>query len=298
MELRDLEYFVAVADERHFTRAAARLHVVQSGVSAVIKALERELGVRLLERSSKRVELTDAGMALLPRARAVLDAVGTAREAVDEARGGMRGTIRLGVMLAVRLLDMPALLAEFQHEHPAVDVQLRHDPAGSAGLVDAVGTGSLDIALASVPGKAPAGVELTEIASTTLELVVPAAHRLAGQPSVRLSDLANERFVDSPPGYGNRTLVDRAFAAADVERHVSLEVNDASEAADFIRHELGIGFLIRYSIPESPAVRLVPVEGANLRWPLFVVTPTGRATSAAAAALRDLFVQTASSLSP
>src|SRR4051812_20995414 len=88
--LRPFEYFVAVAEERSFPRAAARLHVVQSGVSAVIKAMERELGARLLERTSKRVELTDAGEALLPRARAALDAVRDARDAVDDVRGGLR----------------------------------------------------------------------------------------------------------------------------------------------------------------------------------------------------------------
>src|ERR1044072_6120085 len=92
MELRHLEYFVAVAEERNFTRAAARLHVVQSGVSAVIKSLERELGTELLERNSKRVALTNAGEVLLPRARAALDAVRDARDAVDEGRGGLRGT--------------------------------------------------------------------------------------------------------------------------------------------------------------------------------------------------------------
>ena len=95
VELRHLEYFVAVAEERNFTRAAARLNIVQSAVSAAIKSLERELGAPLLERTSKRVALTDAGLALLPKARATLDAARDAREAVDEVRGGLRGTLRI-----------------------------------------------------------------------------------------------------------------------------------------------------------------------------------------------------------
>jgi DNA-binding transcriptional LysR family regulator len=296
MELRHLEYFVAVADEQHFTRAAARLHVVQSGDSAVIKALGRELGVALLERSSKRVELTDAGMALLPKARAVLDAVRAARDAVDEARGGLRGTVRLGVMPSVRLLDLPALLAGFQQAHPAVDLQLRHFTTGSTGLIDAVATGNLDVALVAIPGKAPAGVELTELSSSVLDLVVPAAHRLAGQRAVRISDLGNERFVDFPTGYGTRTTIDREFAAADVQRHVSLEVNDVGDVADFIRHRLGIGFMMRFAIPDDPAVRALPVEGADLRWPLSMATSTTRAKSAATQALFDLFVRAGCSL--
>ena len=103
MELRALDYFVVVAEERNFTRAAARLHVVQSGVSATIKALERELGAELLARTSRRVELTDAGTALLPKARAALEAAQAARDAVDEARGGVRGTLRIGTMTSVVL---------------------------------------------------------------------------------------------------------------------------------------------------------------------------------------------------
>src|SRR3954469_507874 len=124
MELRHFEYFVAVAEERSFTRAAARLHVVQSGVSAVIKALERELGAELLERTSKRVALTDAGEALLPRARAALDAARAARGAVDEVRGGVRGTVRIGTLTSVGMIDVPALLGRFHRAYPEVRLQL------------------------------------------------------------------------------------------------------------------------------------------------------------------------------
>src|SRR3954447_16658405 len=124
MELRHFEYFVAVAEERSFTRAAARLHVVQSGVSAVIKSLERELGVALLERTSKRVALTDAGEVLLPRARAALDAVRDARDAIDQVRGGLRGTVRIGTLTSVSVIDVPALLGEFHRGHPDVLLQL------------------------------------------------------------------------------------------------------------------------------------------------------------------------------
>jgi DNA-binding transcriptional LysR family regulator len=93
VELRHLEYFVAVADERSFTRAAEQLHVVQSGVSSGVKALERELGTALLERTSRRVTLTSAGTALLPKARSALDAARDARDAVDAVRGGLRGVL-------------------------------------------------------------------------------------------------------------------------------------------------------------------------------------------------------------
>src|SRR3954454_13993560 len=100
MELRHLATFVAVAEEGSFTRAADRLHVVQSAVSAGVKTLEREFGTPLFTRTTHRVELTDAGHALLPEARATLAAAGAAREAVEQVRGGLRGTVTLGMMQA------------------------------------------------------------------------------------------------------------------------------------------------------------------------------------------------------
>ena len=98
MELRHLATFVAVAEEGSFTRASSRLHVVQSAVSAGVRTLERELGAALFDRTTHRVELTDAGVALLPEARATLVAARAAREAVDAVRGGLRGTVTLGIM--------------------------------------------------------------------------------------------------------------------------------------------------------------------------------------------------------
>ena len=128
MELRHLATFVAVAEEGSFTRAADRLHVVQSAVSAGVRNLEKELGAMLFDRSTHSVKLTDAGRALLPEALATLAAAQAARDAVDEVRGGLRGTVVLGTMQAqgMRAIDVPGLLAEFRRDHPAVEVQIRH----------------------------------------------------------------------------------------------------------------------------------------------------------------------------
>jgi DNA-binding transcriptional LysR family regulator len=285
MELRHLEYFVTVADERSFTRAAARLHVVQSGVSAAIKALEHELDAALLERTSKRVALTDAGAALLPKARAALDAARAARDAVDEVRGGLRGTLRIGTLTSIGLVDQPALLGRFHRAHPDVILQLTVSTRGSEGLVDALTDGSLDVALVSVPGRAPTGVHVRQLLWHPLELVVPAGHRLTRLPVVRVEDLADERFVDFPIGYGNRTVVDRAFAAAGVDRQVSLEVIDITTGAAFVRHGLGVAILPRFAVPEDLDLVLVPVADVDLNWPLGVATSAVRAPSAAARAL-------------
>ena len=285
MELRHFEYFVAVAEERSFTRAAARLHVVQSGVSAVIKSLERELGAVLLERTSKRVALTDAGEALLPRARAALDAVRSARDAVDEVRGGLRGTVRVGTLTSVGVIDVPAVLGAFHRSHPAVGLQLVVSPRGSVGLLDGLADGSLDLAIVSVPGRPPAGVRVRQVYAEPLELVVRADHRLAGAAGVRIEDLAGESFVDFPLGYGNRVVVDRAFAAAGIRRHVAIEVIDIGGGTNFVREGLGVAILPPFAVRDRSGLIVKRVTGVDLQWPLGVATSAVRAPSAAARAL-------------
>src|SRR4051794_16846906 len=123
MELRQLEYFVTVAEEASFTKAAARLHVAQPGVSAQIRQLERELGQPLLDRSGRAVRLTDVGAAVLPHARAALGAVASARLTVDELTGLLRGRVSVG-MLTACALGVPDMLADFHERHPAVEITL------------------------------------------------------------------------------------------------------------------------------------------------------------------------------
>jgi DNA-binding transcriptional LysR family regulator len=288
MELRHLEYFVAVAEERNFTRAAARLHVVQSGVSAAIKALEHELRAPLLERTSKRVTLTDAGEALLPKARAALDAVLAARDAVGEVRGGLRGSLRIGTLTSVGLIDIPALLGDFHRTHPAVTLRLTVSPSGSGGLVDGLTDGTLDLAIVSLPGRAPGGVHLRQMYWERLDLVVPEGHRLTEWDRITIADLAGEQFVDFPVGYGNRSVVDRAFAAAGVTRLVSTEVIDIGTGARFVAAGLGVAILPRFAVPENLGVVLRTVSDADLQWPLGVATSAVRAPSAATRALLAL----------
>jgi DNA-binding transcriptional LysR family regulator len=285
MELRHLEYFVAVAEEQNFTRAAARLHIVQSAVSAAIKALEREMGAQLLDRNSKRVLLTDAGAALLPRARNTLDAARDAADAVAEVRGGLRGTLRLGTMTSVGLIDLPALLGEFHRRHPGVLLQAGPAPSGSQGHIDALIERRLDLAFVSLPGPRPVGIDLTRLASSVIDLVVPDDHSLAGRGSVPIGELAGLHFIDFPVGYGNRAVVDRAFAAAGVPRRVTIQIADIATGADYVRHGLGIALLPRFVLGETEGIIPLPVTGADLEWPLFLAAPVDRAPSAAARAL-------------
>ncbi|MGV0040506.1 LysR family transcriptional regulator [Mycobacterium colombiense] len=295
MELRHLEYFLAVADTRSFTAAAKRLHVVQSGVSATIKALERELDTELFVRNAAGVVLSPAGEALRPHARATLDAARAAKDAVDAARGSVRGTVTVGTLTSVSVIDVPTVLAELHARHPEVVVHLRAASAGSAGLAAQLRDGDLDVAFLVFTGPPPADLHTRLVASVPLLLVVPAEHPLARRTAVSLADLAGMSFVDGPPGYGNRAVVDNAFAAAGVERTVAVEVADIGTAATCIRKGLGIGFL-SWSILEgidSSGLISVRIAGHDLQWRLYVATSATRQASAATRALLALIEEVA-----
>jgi DNA-binding transcriptional LysR family regulator len=134
MDSRQLEYFVAVAEELSFTRAAQRLFTVQSTVSAAIRALEADLKVSLFDRSTRRVTLSAAGQALLPEAKAALEALDRARAAVEEASTGLRGSVRIGTLARLGLVDLAALIGAFHQRYPLVDVQVTTSSSGSSGL--------------------------------------------------------------------------------------------------------------------------------------------------------------------
>ncbi|WP_328459713.1 LysR family transcriptional regulator [Actinoplanes sp. NBC_00393] len=289
MELRQLEYFVAVAEEQSFTRAAVRLHVVQSAVSAAVKTLERELGASLLDRNAKRVLLTDAGTALLPRARAALDAARDARDAVHEVRGGLRGTLRIGTLTSIRIIDLPALLGEYHRRHPGVLLRTSAAPTGSLGLIEAIIEHRLDLAFVSLPGAHPSGVRLIELAASVMDLVVPAGHPLAERSTVAIDELAGSDFIDSPAGYGNRAVTDRAFTAAGVPRRVTIEIADIATGVAHVRHGLGIALLPRFILrTDTEGVVSLPVTGADLVWPLSLAVPADRTPGTATRALITL----------
>ncbi|SEC07171.1 LysR family transcriptional regulator [Streptomyces melanosporofaciens] len=289
MELRQLECFVAVAEESSFTRAAARLHLVQSAVSATIASLERELHTQLLWRTSRRVGLTESGYALLPKARVALDAARAARAAVEEVSGTVRGALRVGTMSSLGPIDLPAMLGSFHREYPAVSVHLATaaSSGGSPGLLNALTEGRLDLAFVSFPVGPPAGAHLRELTSTPLDLVVPAGHRLAGRTEAGMSELTGEAFIDFPPGYGNRAVTDRAFTAAGLHRHVAIEITDITAGADFVRHGLGVALLPRGVVGPHDDLTTLPITGAELDWPISLAVPDNRTPSTAARAFEQ-----------
>jgi DNA-binding transcriptional LysR family regulator len=288
MELRHLATFVAVAEEGSFTRASARLHVVQSAVSAGVRALERELGAPLFDRTTHRVTLTDAGRALLPEAHTTLAAAAAARDAVDRVRGGLRGLVRVGTMHADALpgLSLARLLAVFRAEHPEVEFQVRQ--GYSEEMAEQVREGRLDFAFLALPGSRAGGLALTPIGREVMALGVHAGHRLAGRADVELNALADETFADGPPKWGTRVAADRAFAAAGVEHRVALEINDVRTVIDFVRHGVAAAFLAPSFVREPNGIALVPVRHHAPVFETFIAEPTTRRLGAAAATLLAL----------
>jgi DNA-binding transcriptional LysR family regulator len=288
MELRQLATFVAVAEEGSFTRASERLHVVQSAVSAGIRTLERELGTPLFDRTTHQVELTDAGHALLPEARGTLAAARAAREAVDEVRGGLRGTVTLGIMQADArgAIDIVRLLAAFRADHPHVELRVRQ--GNSAAMAEQVRDGRLDFAFLALPSRRATGLKLTPLEHETMALAVHDGHRLAGRADVELAALADETLADGPPNWGTRMAVDRAFSAAGVERRVTLEVNDTQTLVEIVRHGLASAFLAPSFIRNRDGITLVPVRHHAPVFEAYIAEPTTRRASAPAAALLEL----------
>ncbi|WP_049620752.1 LysR family transcriptional regulator [Frateuria defendens] len=265
MDLKQLEYFVAVAEERHFTRAAQRLNVVQSGLSQAIRSLEGELGGPLFVRTTRSVALTAAGSVLLDEAHRVLEAARGARLAVTQVHGLARGRLRIGAIQGLApFIDLPASLGRFREAFGGIDIELSFD--GAAPLLDEVREGRLDVAFTQ-PGDAP----VPELASRLLVcegLVAVCApkHSLAGARELPLAALAGEVFVDLKADWGMRRLVDQSFAAAGLQRRIGFEVNDMSWLTELAAQGLGIAL-----VPESVArarredKRLKPIAIAELR---------------------------------
>jgi DNA-binding transcriptional LysR family regulator len=284
MELRQLEHFVTIAEEHSFTRAANRVHLVQSALSVSIRALERDLGVRVFERSTHYVSLTDAGEALLPEARRTLAAAEEARDAVAAVRGIVRGTLRIGIMQSLTLVDVASVLARFHDLHPGVEIRTRPAVGGSVALAEEVRRGRLDCAFISLPGGVPSGLSISPLASEPFLLIAAPDRLPAGGVGLTLRDLDGMGFVDFPLGWGTRAAIDQAFAAAGFGRSVDVEVADVATYIELVRAGLGLGFLPRSmlgprgqqldacmipSIPQWEVVLAVPVS----------VPPTGAAKS-------------------
>ncbi|WP_189552377.1 LysR family transcriptional regulator [Streptomyces lavendofoliae] len=284
MELRHLEHFVAVAEEGNVTRAAARLHLAQSGLSASVRALERELGAELFVRTARGVELTEAGRALLPEARRTLDSAAAAGEAVAAVRGLVGGTLRVGTEQCMGAADPFGTLMEFGARHPSVDVHV--EQAGSALLLERLRQGRLDVAFVAGPGDT-AGLRLRALAREPMVLLCAPGNPLADRAEpVDLAGLANEVFVDLHAHWGSRRVADAAFRTAGVRRAIAMQLDDVHKLLEAVGRGTAVALVPRSAADKEQARglrRLVPATDAQ--WEVSVAWPAHTRPSAAVRAL-------------
>lgn len=263
MELRQLEYLVAVAEEANFTRAADQVHVSQSGISAQIRQLERDLGAELFDRSRRSVALTAAGEAAVGHARAVLAAAAALRQAVDEVNGLVRGRLTVGMVTACTVEPLFEALAAFHLAYPGIEIALSEDR--SDRLVEHVRDGLADLALIGAAGELPDGVNGQIVISESLVAAVPAGHPLASRSQVDLGELAGYPVISMPAGTGVRAVFDQACADNGLQPDIALEASAPSAVADLAARGLGAAiFSATMAAGFSDRLAAVPVAGVGL----------------------------------
>ncbi|WLW49910.1 LysR family transcriptional regulator [Streptomyces sp. YU58] len=248
MELRQLQYFVAVVEEASFTRAAARLHLAQPGVSAQIRQLERELGQPLLDRSGRSVRVTEVGAAVLPFARAALAAVDGVRQTAAEFTGLLRGRVGIGLIPGVlrHEVDVPGLLADFHDDHPRVEITLTEDT--SDRMLTALRRGELDIAVVGVEDEAPPpGVAMRVFVDEPLVAAAAEGHPLfaayGGAGAVPVAALAEYPLISLVRGTGVRAVLDRLCGEAGFRPRIAFEAAAPDALTRLAARGLGVAVI-------------------------------------------------------
>ncbi|MER6672702.1 LysR substrate-binding domain-containing protein [Streptomyces sp. NPDC000983] len=247
MEIRQVRYFLVLAEECHFGRAAARLHVAQPALSQQIKQLERETGSALFDRSTRRVELTDAGRRLVTHARAILAEVQRAEAHMEMLASGHAGRVSVGFVGTATYDVLPRVARTLRTEIPHVDAELRGELLAPE-LVTGLREGTFDLALLRSAAPVDADVEVVPLRSERLVAVVPSGHRLAGRSRVPVAELAGEPFVVHP-SQGRSSMHGRVLAAcarAGFEPATLVEVGETATLVVFVAAGHGVAL-----VPES-----------------------------------------------
>jgi len=270
MDIRQIELFVVAAEEQHFTRAARRAHIVQSGLSVAIRALEEELGTLLFVRSTRRVELSEAGRRFLPEARRVLLAARDARDTVTAVKGGLVGRLAIGAVQSINsYLDLPALLQEFRRRYPKVEIIVRTTYTDVLG--QALRDGSLDLALVPISEALPAGLDRGVLFSEPMVVVSSLEHEIGRHRQISLRALTSDVFIDFSPRMETRHIVDQIFLMEGAARRIGFEVENFELLFQFVRRGFGLAV-----VPEATAagrqvttVKITPTRRQRLpRWQL------------------------------
>ena len=263
MELHQLRYFLAVVDHGSFTAAADSVHVSQSGVSAQVQKLERELGVTLFDRSARRAALTADGERLLPVVRAALSAVGEVRAAADDLRGLVIGSLRVGTVSGLAWPSLFDALASLHEAHPGLDIRLHEGT--SEQLLSALSRGESDVAVAAWTEGVPEGLETRVVFDDALVAVDAPPHPGAARHSIRPLELLDADLIALPSGTGARTALDALLAASGRTVAPRWEVSTPSFVEMLATRGLGVGIVSETTCAGWTGVRAVPIGAPGAR---------------------------------
>ena len=292
MELRQLRYLVALAEELNFTRAAAREHVAQPALSQQIRRLEDEVGLPLVERTTRQVALTEAGGVLVARARRVLaelDAAGTELQAL---RGMDTGHVTIGAMHTMGPVDLSLPLALFHDRHPGVGLTVREQ--SSEEMAEMLRVDELDLAFLSVTERVEShGLGLHQLVSEELVVLLPLDHPLSGRPKVGMAELAEDQFISFRSGARLRELLEAAGRHVGFEPRVTLESNESQRIRRLVARGFGVSILPRSDADRPGAeVAVSRLVDPSLRRDITLAWREGRRLPPAVAAFLELARET------
>jgi len=270
MEIRQLQLFVTLAEEKSFTRAAKRMHIVQSGLSNSLKELEEELGVQLCRRTTRNVTLTVAGETFLTHARRTLSAYEEARLSVASLTGDVRGRLSVGILgCCAPYVAIADVLDRFRNIFPQVKIQLRS--LDSNQVVNSVRSGEIDVSFYAITGSSlPRGLKCLPYREDSLLAVCSVDHELAASQAVSLERLSRETFIDASREKGLRWLVDQQFRKAGLKREAAFEVDNPLLGIDLIEKNLGVGIMqgaVAEQFAASRRIHLLALSGPKSRLP-------------------------------
>jgi DNA-binding transcriptional LysR family regulator len=257
MDLRQLRYLVALAEERNFTRAAQREHIAQPALSQQIRRLEASVGLPLVERTTRHVSITDAGALLVARARRILAEVEAASAELQRLAGVQTGHVTVGTIHTMGPVDVSLALAIFHQRHPEVELTVREH--SSEELAEMLRVDELDLAFLSVTERIEShGLALAQLVSEELVAVLPPDHRLATRRRIRMAQLGDEQFISFREGARLRELLVAAGHHAGFEPRVTLESNESQRIRRLVSRRMGVAILPR-SDAEAPGAETVAV---------------------------------------
>lgn len=255
MDIRPLHYLVAVADLGSFTLAAEQLGVAQPAVSMSIRNLERKLGLALFDRSEKKILPTAEGKVLLEHARRILNEVDAAENALNEARGLIKGEVHIGIPSLLGLYYFPPILMAFKHLHPDLKLAVFED--GARSIQNKLTNGELDIGII-VADKPPEDLEAIPFLQEEMLVCVPKDHAFATKTEVSFTEFLQEELVLFKEGYFHREFIDRVCATSGCSPKVAFESNLITLTKSIVRQGFGIAVFLNLVLKDEPDLIGIP----------------------------------------